>query len=89
MLPSRPRGAPRVDDRRVLNGIFEVLRTGALWLALPREYGPRIERFSHLHRHRSFRQQQGKRVAISSTRYISEADVPRAAKGELPLDHYL
>lgn len=25
-LPNKPRGVPRVDDRRVLNGIFWVLR---------------------------------------------------------------
>ena len=29
MLPNKPRGAPRVNDRRVLNGIFWVLRSGA------------------------------------------------------------
>ena len=40
LLPNKPRGVPRVDDRRVLNGIFWVLRTGAPWRALPREYGP-------------------------------------------------
>src|ERR1700686_2910277 len=40
LLPDKPRGVPRVDDRRVLNGIFWVLRTGAPWRALPREYGP-------------------------------------------------
>ena len=28
-------------DRRVLNGIFWVLRTGAPWRALPNEFGPR------------------------------------------------
>lgn len=27
-LPNKPRGVPRVDDRRVLNGIFWVLRSG-------------------------------------------------------------
>ena len=26
MLPNKPRGIPRVDDRRILNGIFWVLR---------------------------------------------------------------
>jgi hypothetical protein len=26
MLPNKPRGVPRVNDRRVLNGIFWVLR---------------------------------------------------------------
>ena len=29
--PNKPRGVPREDDRRVLNGIFWVLRTGAPW----------------------------------------------------------
>jgi transposase len=31
LLPNKPRGVPRVDDRRVLNGIFWVLRSGAPW----------------------------------------------------------
>jgi putative transposase len=31
LLPDKPRGVARVDDRRVLNGIFWRLRTGALW----------------------------------------------------------
>jgi hypothetical protein len=30
-LPNKPRGVPRVNDRRVLNGIFCVLRSGAPW----------------------------------------------------------
>ena len=29
MLPNKPCGVPRVNDRRVLNGIFWVLRSGA------------------------------------------------------------
>ncbi len=28
LLPNKPRGVPRVDDRRVLNGIFWVLGKG-------------------------------------------------------------
>ena len=28
-LPNKSRGVPRVNDRRVLNGIFWVLRSGA------------------------------------------------------------
>ena len=40
LLPNKPRGIPRVDDRRVLNGTFWVLRTGAPWGALPKEFGP-------------------------------------------------
>jgi NADPH2:quinone reductase len=41
LLPNKPRGIPRVDDRRVLNGIFWVLRSGAPWRDLPETYGPR------------------------------------------------
>jgi transposase len=40
LLPTDVRGKERVDDRRVLNGIFWVLRTGAPWRALPKEFGP-------------------------------------------------
>jgi transposase len=40
ILPCKPRGVPRVDDRRVLNGIFWVLRSGAPWRDLPERYGP-------------------------------------------------
>ena len=40
LLPNKPRGVPRVDDRRVLNGIFWVLRTGSPWRDLPERYGP-------------------------------------------------
>ena len=41
MLPNKSRGVARVDDRRVLNGIFWVLRSGAPWRDLPDDYGPR------------------------------------------------
>ena len=37
MLPNKPRGVAR----RVLNGIFWVLRSGAPWRDLPEAYGPR------------------------------------------------
>ena len=40
MLPNKPRGVPRVNDRRVLNGILWVLRSGAPWRDLPNEFGP-------------------------------------------------
>jgi transposase len=40
-LPTKPRGIPRVDDRRVLNGILWVLRSGAPWRDLPETYGRR------------------------------------------------
>jgi len=40
MLPNKPRGVPRVNDRRVLNGIFWVLRSRAPWRDLPNNFGP-------------------------------------------------
>jgi transposase len=40
MLPNKARGVRRVDDRRVLNGICWVLRSGAPWRDLPDCYGP-------------------------------------------------
>ena len=33
------RGRPRMDDRKAMNGIFYVLRTGCQWKALPRSLG--------------------------------------------------
>lgn len=39
--PARPGGRPRtVDLRKILNGIFHILRSGCQWRMLPREYGP-------------------------------------------------
>jgi transposase len=35
LLPNKPRGVARVDDRRVIDGIFYILRTGAPWRDLP------------------------------------------------------
>jgi transposase len=37
---NKPRGVPRVNDRRVLNGIFWVLRSGGPWRDLPENFGP-------------------------------------------------
>jgi transposase len=52
MLPNKPRGVPRVDDRRVLNGIFWVLRSGAPWCDLPENYGPHTTCFNRFVRWR-------------------------------------
>jgi len=41
LLPNKSRGVARVDDRRVLNGIFWRFRTGSPWADLPERYGPR------------------------------------------------
>jgi transposase len=40
LLPDKPRGVARVDDRQVINGIFYALRTGSPWRDLPERYGP-------------------------------------------------
>jgi transposase len=41
MLPNKSRDVRRINERRVLNGIFWVLRYGAPWRDLPETYGPR------------------------------------------------
>src|SRR5262245_40383757 len=40
MLPNKSGGVRRVADRRDLNGIFWVLRSGAPWRDLPGSFGP-------------------------------------------------
>jgi transposase len=40
LLPDKPRGVPRVDDRRVLSGIIFCLQRGYRWSDVPPEYGP-------------------------------------------------
>ena len=52
LLPNKPRGVRRVDDRRVLNGIFWVLRSGAPWRDLPERYGPRTTCYNRFARWR-------------------------------------
>jgi transposase len=39
LLPQKSRGVPRVDDRRVLNGILWRFRTGSPWADVPERYG--------------------------------------------------
>ena len=40
LLPNKPRGVPRVDDRRVISGIVHVIRNGLMWRDAPAAYGP-------------------------------------------------
>jgi transposase len=40
LLPRKSRGVARVEDRRVLNGIFWRLRSGSPWADIPERYGP-------------------------------------------------
>jgi transposase len=41
LLPNKPRGVARVDDRRVISGIIVALQSGGRWIDVPTEYGPR------------------------------------------------
>jgi transposase len=50
LLPSDVRGVARVDDRRVLDGIFYILRTGAPWRDLPARYGPHTTVYNRFNR---------------------------------------
>ena len=40
LLPTKVRGVPRVDDRRVISGIIHVLQSGCRWRDTPSAYGP-------------------------------------------------
>jgi transposase len=40
-LPTDTRRKARVDHRRVISGIVQVLKSGARWVDAPPEYGPR------------------------------------------------
>ena len=40
-LPRDTRGKARVDNRRVISGIVQVLRSGGRWVDAPPDYGPR------------------------------------------------
>ena len=50
LLPNKPRGVARTDDRRVLNGIFYILRTGSPWRDLPERYGPYTTAYNRFNR---------------------------------------
>jgi len=39
-MPRNKPGARRKDDRRIISGIFHVLKSGCRWQDCPEEYGP-------------------------------------------------
>lgn len=47
-LPNKPRGVPRVDDRRVISGIIHVIRGGLMWRDAPERYGPHKTLYNRL-----------------------------------------
>jgi transposase len=80
MLPNKPRGVPRVDDRRVLNGIFWVLRSGAPWRDLPENYKPPgtgLKRFLHMDAHRAPATTQ------NDVAYVDTSSCQRSHQGEV------
>jgi transposase len=52
LLPKDRRGRKPRNNRRVLNGIFWVLRTGAAWRDLPERYGPYTSAYNRFNRWR-------------------------------------
>lgn len=49
-LPKNQPGARRVDDRRVISGIFHVLKVGCRWCDCPAEYGPSTTIYNRFNR---------------------------------------
>ncbi len=48
LLPNKPRGVARVDDRRVISGIVVALQSGGRWIDVPAEYGAAQDAVSSL-----------------------------------------
>ena len=53
LLPNKVRGVPRVDGRRVINGIFWRFRAGTPWRDIPERYGPRTTLYNRFVRWRA------------------------------------
>ena len=52
LLPTKRRGVKPKNNRRVLNGIFWVLRAGAPWRDMPERYGPYTTTYNRFNRWR-------------------------------------
>jgi transposase len=66
LLPNKPRGVPRVNDRRVLNGIIWRFRTCSPWRDIPERYGPSTPCYNRLVRWREARVWDGILDAVSA-----------------------
>ncbi|QIK05827.1 transposase [Streptomyces sp. ID38640] len=51
LIPRAVTGRPRVDDRRVINGMIYKIRTGLPWRDLPDRYGPWQTVYTRLRRY--------------------------------------
>ena len=49
-LMPKSRKSARVDDRKMMNAIFYILRTGAPWRDLPERYGPYTSAYNRFNR---------------------------------------
>jgi transposase len=49
-LMPKARKSTRADDRKILNAIFYILRTGAPWRDLPERYGPYTTAYNRFNR---------------------------------------
>ena len=49
-MPRNQPGAHRQDDRRIISGIFHVLKIGCRWLDCPAEYGPHTTVYNRFNR---------------------------------------
>lgn len=49
-LPKNQPGARRVDDRRVISGIFHMLKSGGRWCDCPADYGPSTTVYNRFNR---------------------------------------
>jgi transposase len=74
LLPNKPRGKARADDRKVLNGVYWRLRTGSPWADIPERYGPATTCYNRFVRWR--------RIGVWDTIF---AAVSKAYSGELQM----
>ena len=49
-MPKNQPGARRQDDRRIISGIFHVLKVGCRWQDCPAEYGPHTTVYNRFNR---------------------------------------
>jgi len=49
-MPKNRPGARRVDDRRVISGVFHVLKSGCRWQDCPAAYGPSTTIYNRFNR---------------------------------------
>jgi transposase len=90
LLPVEGKGAARVDQRRVVNGIFYVLRTGSPWRDLRECYGPYTMAYNRFNRWRArasgwrsskpWRRARRSRCSSSTARSCAPTNTRRAQK---------